>query len=100
MKIAARLAQELGLISDALVQRHAHLLDRKLGLNAKIPDSVTVDALLDVMTHDNKKTSKDVRFVLLAREGECHNPEGDYLVTVDPALVRRVVTEFFSSQGR
>jgi 3-dehydroquinate synthetase len=99
MKIAALLARELGLISDSLVRRHAHLLDSKLGLNARIPASVTVDAVLDAMIHDNKKTSKDVRFVLLARAGQCHNPEGDYLVTVDPVLVRRVVAEFFRSQG-
>jgi 3-dehydroquinate synthetase len=99
MKLAARLGHELGLISRDLVERHDYLIDARLGMSAAVPASITTDALLDAMIHDNKKTSKDLRFVLLEGAGRCHNPEGDFLVTVDPGLVRRVLNTFLATQG-
>jgi 3-dehydroquinate synthase len=100
MKLAARLGHELGLISQDLVRRHDDLIDDRLGMTAAVPASITTDALLDAMIHDNKKTSRDLRFVLLEGAGRCHNPEGDFLVTVDPAVVRRVLDTFLATRGR
>jgi 3-dehydroquinate synthetase len=100
MKLAARLARELELIPSSLVKRHEHLIEDKLGMMTCLPETITADALLDAMIHDNKKTGKGVRFVLLEGPGRCHNPEGDFLVTVAPELVRRVIADFVREQGR
>jgi 3-dehydroquinate synthetase len=100
MKLAARLGREMGLISQEVVERHDYLIDDRLGMTATIPATITPDVLLDAMIHDNKKTSKDLRFVLLDRPGRCHNPEGDFLVTVDPKLVRHVLSDFIANGTR
>jgi 3-dehydroquinate synthetase len=100
MKLAARLARELGLISSPLVKRHEHLVEDKLGMMTCIPDTITAEVLLDAMIHDNKKTGKDSRFILLEGPGRCYNPEGDFLVTVAPEVVRRVIADFLREQSR
>jgi 3-dehydroquinate synthetase len=100
MKLAARLGRELGLISQDLVERHDFLIDDRLGMTATVPPTVTADALIDAMLHDNKKTSEDLRFVLLEDAGRCSNPEGDFLVTVDPLLVLHVTRTFLASESR
>jgi 3-dehydroquinate synthase len=100
MKLAARLGRELGLISQELVERHDYLIDDRLGMTATVPPTVSANALIDAMIHDNKKTSKDLRFVLLEVAGRCHNPEGDFLVTVAPGLVRHVIHRFLASESR
>jgi 3-dehydroquinate synthase len=100
MKLAARLGRELGLISQDLVERHDYLIDDRLGMTATIPPTVTADALIDAMIHDNKKTNEDLRFVLLEDAGRCYNPEGDFLVTVDPGLALHVIDTFLASESR
>jgi 3-dehydroquinate synthase len=94
MKIAAELAQELGLISEQDVERHYQVIEEKLGFNNPFPAEITADKLMAAMIADNKKTGRDLRFVLLEKIGQCHNPEGDFLITVNPELVRRIVDSF------
>ena len=94
MKIAAELAKELGLISSQDVERHYYVIEDKLGFNNPFPPEITAEKLMEAMIADNKKTGQDLRFVLLGKIGQCHNPEGDFLVTVDPELVRRIVESF------
>lgn len=96
MKIAAELAQELGLISEQDVERHYQVIEEKLGFNNPFPAEITADKLMAAMIADNKKTGHDLRFVLLEKIGQCNNPEGDFLVTVDPELVRRIVDSFIT----
>ncbi|WP_373529478.1 2-deoxy-scyllo-inosose synthase [Nostoc sp.] len=98
MKIAAELCQELGLISQADVDRHYHVIENKLGFNNPFPKTITADKLMDAMIADNKKTGRDLRFVLLEKIGQCDNRQGDYLVTVDPVLVKQVVENFIQRQ--
>jgi 3-dehydroquinate synthase len=50
------------------------------------------------MIADNKKTGEALRFVLLDKVGRCYNPEGDFLVTVDQELVKKVVDNFMQRQ--
>ncbi len=94
IKIAAELAQELGLISEQDVEHHYYVIEEKLGFNNPFPPEITAEKLMTAMVADNKKTGHDLRFVLLEKIGQCYNPEGDFLVTVDPELVRRIVESF------
>ncbi len=98
MKIAAELCKELGFISQEDLERHYYLIEDKLGFNNPLPQSVTTESLFEAMIADNKKTGRDLRFVLLEKIGQCCNPEGDYLVTVDPKLVTKVVDNFIQQQ--
>lgn len=94
MKIAAELAKELGLISQQDVERHYYVIEEKLGFNNPFPLEITAEKLMTAMIADNKKTGHDLRFILLEKIGQCYNPEGDFLVTVDPELVKRIVESF------
>ena len=100
MKIAAELAHKLGFISREDVDFHYDIIENKLGFNNPIPTDITTDKLMHAMISDNKKTGADLRFILLEKIGECRNPEGDYLVTVDLDIVRDVVTRFIGNQKK
>ncbi len=91
MKIAAELSKELGLISQEDVERHYYVIEKKLGFNNPFPAGITTEKLMAAMITDNKKTGEALRFVLLEKVGKCYNPEGDFLVTVDQELVKRVL---------
>ncbi len=98
MKIAAELSQEMGLISQADVERHYYVIEEKLGFNNLLPDYITAEKLMNAMIADNKKTGADLRFVLLEKIGQCYNPEGDYLVTVEQELVQQVIEKFLQQE--
>ncbi|NET76525.1 MULTISPECIES: 3-dehydroquinate synthase family protein [Okeania] len=94
MKIVAELGQELGFMSQADVDLHHHFIDDKLGFNHPWPEHVTTDLLMKAMIADNKKTGDDLRFVMLEKIGQCYNPEGDYLMTVDNKTVEKVLDNY------
>lgn len=94
MRIAARLSQRLGFIDQALVERHDELIMQRLGFQAPLPQQVTAAALMEAMTTDNKKKGRTLRYVLLEEAGRCVNPEGDWMMTVDPPCVQSVVEAF------
>ncbi|GBF81831.1 2-deoxy-scyllo-inosose synthase [Aphanothece sacrum] len=98
MKIAAELAYELGCISHEDVDLHYYMIEEKLGFNRPLPQHITTKQLMNAMIADNKKTGEDIRFVILEKIGKCHNPEGDFLVTVDLNLVEKIVDQFIASQ--
>jgi 3-dehydroquinate synthase len=98
MLLAAELACELGLIDERLVERHRHLIVDRLGASAVWPAGVDAEALVVAMRRDNKRTGAATRFVLLAEAGRCHDPEGDFLVTVPPEVVMRVTSRFVERQ--
>lgn len=93
MCIAAEISHELGYLTQAEVDKHYHLFGECLGLDLKIPEGITVDNIMDTILADNKKTVKGVKYVLLKKIGECLNPDGDFQVCVDEALVRRILHE-------
>ncbi|MCX5982105.1 2-deoxy-scyllo-inosose synthase [Anabaena sp. 54] len=98
MKIASHLGKELGLISQKDVERHYYVIEKKLGFNNPFPETITTEKLMDAMIADNKKTGAALRFVLLEGIGQCYNPEGDFLVTVDKELVIKVVEDFIQQE--
>lgn len=94
MKIAAELSHMLGFISKEDVALHYEIIEDRLGFNNPFPSHITTEMLMDAMLFDNKKTGKELRFVLLERIGKCLNEEGDYLHTVDLSLVREAIGKF------
>jgi len=94
MCIAAELGCRLGLIPRELADRHTNLLGALLGLDLSIPEEIGVDDILAVIDTDNKKTAGGTKFVLLKKAGECLNPDGDFQVFVEPAVIRSVLTEY------
>lgn len=100
MKIAAELGKELGLISQKDVDKHYYLIEDKVGFNNPFPEAITTQKLMNAMIVDNKKTGEDLRFVLLDQIGQCHNHEGDFLLTVDEELVKKSIDLFISKSKR
>jgi 3-dehydroquinate synthase len=100
MKIAAELGKEIGLISQADVERHYYVIEEKLGFNNLLPEYITAEKLMDAMITDNKKTGTELRFILLNNVGQCHNPEGDYLVTVEHDLVKKTIEKYLQYEDR
>ncbi|MGJ5676529.1 MAG: 2-deoxy-scyllo-inosose synthase [Nostochopsis sp.] len=98
MKMKADLCKELGLLSEKDAERHYYLIEDKLGFKNPFPESITAEKILDAMIADNKKTGEKLRYVLLEGIGQCYNPEGDFLVTVDQELVKRVLENFIQQQ--
>ena len=98
MKIAAELACELGFISQQDVALHYYMIEEKLGFNRPLPEHISTQQLMSAMIADNKKTGEDVRFVILEKVGQCYNPEGDFLATIDFDLVEKIVDRFIARQ--
>ncbi|NET38334.1 MAG: iron-containing alcohol dehydrogenase [Cyanothece sp. SIO1E1] len=94
MRIAARLAHCLGLISADIVALHDAMIGHYLGMNTPLPKAATSEAILQTMGVDNKKTGNSIRYCLLKCLGACANPEGDYLVAVEDHIVLEVLRSF------
>jgi len=96
MKLAAETACRLGLLSREDVRLHASMLDAIVGISPDIGKGLAPDHILHSMLNDNKKTSSDIRLVLLEYIGRCFNPEGDWLITVSEDLIADVLSDHFS----
>lgn len=94
MRMAAELSKELGYLTQDEVDLHYDIIENKLGYTEVLPAEITTDRLIEAMIKDNKKTGRELRFVLLEKIGKCLNPEGDYLVTVDLNIVKKVIDRF------
>ena len=55
---------------------------------------------MKAMIADNKKTGDDLRFVMLEKIGQCYNPEGDFLMTVDNKTVEKVLDNYIKKATR
>jgi len=97
MKIAAELSAELGYIDNDARLLHYHLIDELLALKPRFPDNLEPASILNTMVVDNKKTGRDVRYVLLQRIGQCMKGSGDYLIPVDKEIVQSVIGEFINN---
>ncbi len=94
MCIAAELSHELGYLTREEVDKHYYYFGKKLGLDLHIPEYITVDNIMSTILADNKKTVKGVKYVMLEKLGQCLNPDGDWQVSVDPEIVRKVLTAY------
>ena len=84
MEMAARLAQELGLVEDDLLQRQTRLL-QKCRLPVVLPEA-DPDQMLPVMMRDKKVEHGKLRFILPSKIGSV-----DLVGDVDQQLVREVI---------
>ncbi len=84
MEMAARLAQELGLVEDDLLQRQTRLL-QKCRLPVVLPKA-DPDQMLPVMMRDKKVEHGKLRFILPSKIGSV-----DLVGDVDQQLVREVI---------
>jgi 3-dehydroquinate synthetase len=100
MKLASELGCELRRITPAERDLHYHMIEQKVGLTTLLPEYIDMGTLIDAMETDNKKTGRELRFVLLDGIGRCANPEGDYLCTVDPRVLRDVVSKFVARENQ
>ena len=84
MEMAARLAQELGLVEDDLLERQTRLL-QKCRLPVVLPEA-DPDQMLPVMMRDKKVEHGKLRFILPSKIGSV-----DLVGDVDQQLVREVI---------
>jgi 3-dehydroquinate synthetase len=96
MRIAAELSKEIGLLDQQAVDLHYDIIENKLGYKEPFPAQINSENLLEAMIKDNKKTGRELRFVLLEKIGKCYNPEGDYLITVDLNTVKKVLDRYIN----
>ncbi|NTV89867.1 MAG: hypothetical protein HGA22_05840 [Clostridiales bacterium] len=94
MCIAAELSNKMGYISASDVGRHYRLLRDKLGLDVSVPENLTAEDILKTIAGDNKKTEKGVKYIVLEEIGVCLDPDGDFQVSVEEDLVRKVLEEY------
>jgi len=94
MKIAAELSAELGYIDGDTLVLHYRLIDDLLALKPRFPKNLDPTSILKTMGVDNKKTGRDVRYVLLEKIGQCKKGSGDYLINVNREIVQSVIGKF------
>ena len=84
MACAARLAQRLGRVDTAFIERQQALLE-SLGLSTKVP-ALQTDEVLAVMSRDKKTEHGRLRFVLPTRLGHVELVDGISALDVGAAL--------------
>jgi 3-dehydroquinate synthase len=97
MKIAAELSAKLGYIDNDALVLHYHLIDELLALKPRFPENIAPASILKTMVVDNKKTGRDVRYVLLKKIGQCKKGSGDYLISVNREIVQSVIGTFIKN---
>ncbi len=89
--VAAGLIEaEMGLSQPDRLDRIRAILE-KLGVPAKLPPGVEENKLIDILKHDKKAVDRWPKFVLIARLGQVHHPDGQYAVDVSREVVQRVL---------
>lgn len=93
MCLAAELSHALGYASRDFVADHYRILGSRLGTPVHLPVDLSPTQLYETMLHDNKRTQKGLRFLLLKSPGVFVNKEGDYSVAADRELVLKVLDQ-------
>jgi 3-dehydroquinate synthase len=68
---AAVLSNKMGLI-DTIVVDQVELMLRYAGLPHKIPSSINLEKLIDLMSLDKKIKNKCLRFVVIQKPSDCY----------------------------
>jgi 3-dehydroquinate synthase len=87
LHLAARLSQEMGLVSASDIARNRALLER-YELPVTLRQPLTIHALESAAKHDKKVRSGTLRYVILERLGQARTRDG-----IDANLVRRLWLE-------
>ena len=94
MCMAAELSSQLNILSSEEHFYHYSILRDVLEMPMEVPAHITTDDILKTIRSDNKKKARGVKYVLLDRHGSVHNPDGDFMVSVEENRVRRVLNNF------
>ncbi len=94
MIVAGKISLSMSLLSQSEYDEMVQLIRHYGGMNIKIPEEITVDDIICSILTDNKKKAKGICYVLLKGIGEIHNPNGDYLVTLEDTIVRKALEEY------
>jgi 3-dehydroquinate synthase len=97
MMAEARISRDLGMLSHDEVARHEYLLGDLLGMDLYVPPGLSVEAILETIEMDNKRSSRGIRYILLEQVGQVANPNGDYLMSVDRAVVAGALSEMLAA---
>ncbi|MDR2346145.1 MAG: 3-dehydroquinate synthase [Planctomycetaceae bacterium] len=88
---AARLAERMGMVDKEFVERQIKLY-KSIGLPAELPEELLVtinyDEIINLMTHDKKSESGNLRFVLPTQVGQCR-----VVKDIDPKIIKQVLCE-------
>jgi len=93
MCLAAELSHALGFASREFVADHYRILGSRLGTPVHLPIELSPAQVYETMLHDNKRTQKGLRFLLLKSPGVFVNEESDYSVAADHELVLKVLEQ-------
>lgn len=82
MCAAARLGRHLGILPEPVVERHRQVLGDLLGVPTEIPSGLDPLDICRAMRADNKRTGKELRFLILEDIGRLHAEDRGFLVPV------------------
>jgi 3-dehydroquinate synthetase len=88
---AARLSQRLGFLREEEVEAHRYVLSDLLGVDLRLPPSLTVQQIQHTIMMDNKKTGRGVHYIILESLGRALLDGGTPLRAVPQALVKEVL---------
>lgn len=98
--VAAGLIEaEMGLSQPGRLDRIRAMLE-KLGVPVKWPADLDEDKVIDILKHDKKAVDSWPKFVLIARLGQVHRPDGQYAVDVSREVVETVLKKLKCVDGR
>ncbi len=92
MIAAGMLEEAMGLVDDDRQQRIGRLL-KKLGQPTHIPDTISKEAILDLLKRDKKAVNQWPRFVLLETLGRALCKDGQWAHEVAPQAVEAAIDQ-------
>ncbi len=90
MIAAGMIEKTLGLVHDGRLERIEGLL-KKIGLPKRIPATMNLEHLMNLLALDKKAVGKWPRFVLLEKLGQVYCKNGQWAVEVEPEIVRQAI---------
>lgn len=90
MMAAAHISYKLGLCNKTLINLHEQTL-RRQGLPVRIPKSVAIKQVLEVLLYDKKERKTHIPFVLLENIGKIKTTKGNYQIEVEDAIIKEVL---------
>ncbi len=93
MMVAGRIANEMGVLPDAELEKQLDLLGVLRGI-PPIPADISASQILQTARRDNKKRDQGLALILMEAIGKPHRRGDSVLIPVPEDLLRRVLTEY------
>lgn len=98
MRVSAELAALLKLCGSDVPQIHLDLF-RQYGFETEIPESITTEAIMDVLRFTKKARHGDLRLALPSKIGALWTADGEYAIPCPPEMVQRAIERCRVSNG-